>query len=184
MNKKIIILIIVLVFLVLVGGGIFYFWWQGGPALRALNKNLPEGFRVERKSGEQFVINRRDNYEIKIPEQWGGLDKVNYRELNGSKILNIEGKSGELTEIKTFTGIKIETERWLDNNWRNAPGVYVSPSIIGHEKIGGYSVIKTKDFGGVSGQIFFYYLRKKNNIYEFSSDSEEALKGIIEYSIF
>jgi len=75
MKKNIVILIVVGVILIL-AIGVVYFFWQGGPRLRSINKNLPKGIRVEKRNGQEVVVNDIDGYEIKVPKEWGGVREV------------------------------------------------------------------------------------------------------------
>ena len=181
MSKKIIFLITVIVSAVflIVASLSFYFFWQGGPRLRSINKNLPEGIRVEKRNGQEVVVNKLDDYEITAPKDWSEFKKVEYRKIDSEKIVDLESVNSQLIEIKTFSDTKKEIEEWLRERWANTPGVYIKPEVLGNEKIGKYIVLKVKDFGGEVGDIFFYYLKANSKIYEFTSDSEKSIKDII-----
>ncbi|MCD6220000.1 hypothetical protein J7K43_06425 [Candidatus Calescamantes bacterium] len=150
--------------------------------MRRLNRNLPEGIRVIEKEGRQIIVNKKDGYEIKVPEKWGELEGVDYREVENKKIVNFEGVNGEIVEIKVFdipNKNNIEINNWIKNRWQKLPELYINPVIIGKESINGYNVIKSKSFGGLMGELFFYYLKTNSKIYEFSSDSEESIRDVI-----
>jgi len=91
MSKKTTISIIVII-LLLIGGGVYY-WWQNETELSELNKNLPQGIRVEKRDGQEVVVNTIDGYEIKIPKEWGGLENIEY--LNKKSGLTLKSKNTE-----------------------------------------------------------------------------------------
>lgn len=157
-----------------------YFFWQGGPRIRNLNKNLPEGIKVE-KRGQEVVINKIENYEIRVPREWGGLKEVEYRVGQDERVLSLEGLNNGIIEIKIFSFEGERIKEWVEKHWKEElkTGAYINPTIIGEEQMGSYFVIKAKDYGGVMGDIYFYYLRIGERIFEFSSVQENSLKQII-----
>ena len=170
MKKRIIVFIIII--LILTGG--FFCWWETGSELRRLNKNLPEGIRVIEKEGRQVIVNKKDGYEIKVPEKWGKLEGVDYTGEN----LGLGGREGNWITIISYNVEKdIDLEKWIMN--RIEKSNLVEPQIIGKEKIKNYEVIKIKDFGGLLGDVFFYYFKDDSKIYEFYSDSEESIRDVI-----
>ena len=92
MQKKTTILILIIVIVLLLIGGV-YWWWQGEAELKELNKNLPEGIRVEKRNGQEVIINTIDGYEIKVPEEWGGIEIAEY--LNKESGLTLKSKNTE-----------------------------------------------------------------------------------------
>lgn len=170
-----------IIILILIAGGIS-FWWQNGAELRELNKNLPEGIRVVERNGQQVVVNEKDGYEIAVPEKWGGLESVDWRESFQFEkgIVSIEGKKYQLIEIKVFSKKeKIDMEKWIRELWKENPIIYIEPTIIEEEIFNDYKMMKANSFGGTIGDLFFIYIQINSNIYEFSSDSEEIVQDVI-----
>ncbi len=185
MQKKTTILILIIVIVLLLIGGV-YWWWQGEAELKELNKNLPEGIRVEKRNGQEVIINTIDGYEIKVPEEWGGIEKVDYREASTTqqKWIFLEGDKGQITEIRShkLTQENIELKSWVKNWIKELQGSRFAPSasILGEEKIGNYEVIKVIDEKPITGTFFFYYFQKGSQIYEIYTDySEESIRDII-----
>ena len=159
-----------------------YFVWQGGEELRELNKDLPEGIRVVERNGGQVVVNEKDGYEITVPEKWGGLESVNWRESSRFEkgIVSIEGKYYQLTEIKVFSQKeKIDMEKWVKELWKENSTIYIEPEIVEEKILNDYERIKANSFGGMIGDLFFIYIQINSNIYEFSSDLEEIIQDVI-----
>lgn len=181
MSKKIIFSIIVISILA-VGG--FFCWWQNGAELRELNKNLPDGIRVVQRNGSQVVINQKDGYEIKVPEGWGGLEKVRYKEIenNQEKYLLLEGNNGVVIEMRQHTINEVGVEEWLEKQKEGLknPRFGDFTIFLGEEKIGNYEILKLKNESPIVGTIFTYLFKKDSQIYEIYTDcSEESIRDVI-----
>ncbi len=178
MSKKTTIILITIIALILISGGVYL--WKNKAELQELNKNLPQGIRVERRDNQEVVVNTLDGYEIRVPKEWGGLENVDFREIGNEKILSIEGKKYQIATITIHNIDKnIDMVSYVKNLWEESPITYTRPEIFEQGKLGNYDLIKAKDFGGEVGDIFFYYLKSDSKIYEFSSDSEEVIQSVI-----
>ena len=182
MQKKTTILILIIVIVLLLIGGV-YWWWQGEAELKELNKNLPEGIRVEKRNGQEVIINTIDGYEIKVPEEWGEIEIAEY--LNKESGLTLKSKNTEdWVSISEFNEEQnTDLFSWVEKRIKDLEGIRFSPSpftfILGEEKIGNYEVIKVID-EAITGTFFFYYFQKGSQIYEIYTDySEESIRDII-----
>ena len=174
-KRKFIFFLIFLIFLCF-----FFFFYLKDKEIRELNKNLPQGVYFEKRGKDLFLINKLDGYELKIPESWGGVSKADYTGQN----LGIGGKKEE--KWVTITVYEVKKEKSIEeiiNERIKNPEKYnlVEPQLIGKEKINNLTIIKIKDFGGMMGDVFFYYFKFKTNLYELYSDNQESLSEIIEF---
>lgn len=184
MNKKFIIFIILI--LLLIAGKVFW-WWESGKELRELNKSLPEGIKVEKREGQQVVVNKKDGYEIKVPDEWKGVRNLNYREIEDGRqrTIYLEANEGQIIEIRThqLAQTNIELESWVKDLIESLQDSRYSPNtlILGKEKIGNYEILKTKEEGThIMPTFYFYYFQKDSKIYEIFTDySEENIRDII-----
>ena len=182
MPKKIIILVFIILILI-AGGG--FFWWDGNQKdVRGLNKNLPEGVRVVKSLfGKEYkVVNKIDGYEFKVPEEWGGIEDVDYipeREVKGFQSANItiEGLKGEarLMGISSFK----EKEDLNLKDW--AQKMFNAFGLVGDftpETVGDFETIKTQENIHLGG-MYVYFLKKNLRIYVITGGSEEFIRYII-----
>jgi len=180
MKKKLVILIVVGVILIL-AIGVVYFFWQGGPEIRRLNKNLPEGIRIEKRGDQQVIVNKKDGYEIKVPKEWGGVREVEYLgEEEGQFIVGAKKTDERVVIIVSKIKNEIDLLSWIKNRFQDFQGTrFYSPVIVGEERIGNHNIIKAKDESPV-GTFFFYYFEAKSKIYEIYSDySEKSIRAVI-----
>ncbi|HOK34764.1 MAG TPA: hypothetical protein PLB19_01335 [Candidatus Paceibacterota bacterium] len=185
MSKKITISIIVIA-LLLIGGGV-YWWWQSKVELQELNKNLPQGIRVERRNNQEVVVNTLDGYEIKVPKEWGGLENVEY--LDKESGLTLKSKNTEdWVLINSYeNSYEIENSKsnlndWLNIHFKEQPLFFPESitSIFGEENIKNYHIIKVKTDDPLIGTHFFYYFQQNSKIYEIYTDySEESIREVI-----
>lgn len=180
MQKKTIILIIVIV-LLLIGGGV-YWWGQGEAELKELNKNLPDGIRVEKRNGQEVIINTIDGYEIKVPEEWGGIEIAEY--LNKESGLTLKSKNTEdwvsINNYEITEGTNLNS--WLKEHFENYSLSFPESitSITGEEKIKNYEIIKVKVEHPMTGTTFFYFFQQGSNVYKIYTDySEKSIRAII-----
>lgn len=153
-----------------------YFFWQGGPRIRNLNKNLPEGIKVEKRGNYEVIVNKIDSYEIKVPKEWKGLKEIDFT----ANSLGIAGEDNWVTISIYNTRENLDIEYWINARVKEPKKFnLVRPKKIGYEEIGNYKVIKIKDFGGVLGDLFFYYFKRNEKVYEIYSNSEDSIKNII-----
>lgn len=183
MVKKILILVVVLVFLA--GGGFFY-WWQGHADERALNKTLPEGVRVDKCliSGEWRVINKIDGYEFKIPEEWQGINEIEYipeREAEGyvGTSLTIEGNEGmgAVVGLDRYTSggnMESDLKSWAKSNF----DIFGLVGAFTEDKIGEFNVVKTQEEVHLWSE-YIYFFKKASAIYAMTCGSEEFIREII-----
>jgi len=179
MKKKIIILLIII--LLLVAGGIF--WWQDQTEVRELNKNLPEGVRVVKSLiGKDYkVVNKIDEYKVKLPEGWEGLKEVKYipertvKELKVASI-NLTGNLGGFIAIDCYKLEKanVNLEIWVNELMQN----FDLQGVLEKEIIGNFEIIKTKEEEHLAG-MFLYFLKKNSRICILSGFSEEFIRSII-----
>ena len=176
MKKKIIISIFVTLFLVV--GGVFY-WWQDQAEVRELNKNLPEGIRVTKSliGNEYRVINKIDGYEFKVPEEWGGLLKIEYmpeREVNGMRNTGfiLTSPVGEIVGMDQYKtdNPTIELEKLVKEFFE--PG-----ATLEKQQIGNYKTIRTK-LERLAG-MYIYFLKNDLRIYAIAGFSDENIREII-----
>ena len=192
MNRKIIIALIV--FFIFVAE--IFLWWIGEGELRRLNKDLPQGIIVEEIAGRQIVMNKKDDYEIKIPETWEGLERVSYSK-KGNKELRLEGKGGDFAIVSRLKIAKVVNfDSWISKVLKKFKGVKFSKfvSFLGKETIKveivkgnnptgtrTYNVAKIKDgkpLNEENGPVFFYYFRREDKIFEIIGNSEKDIKTI------
>jgi len=181
MKKNIVILIVVGVILIL-AIGVVYFFWQGGPEIRRLNKNLPEGIRIEKRGDQQVIVNKKDGYEIKVPKDWGGVREVEY--LSKESGLTIGAQDTEdWVSVSVYEVLRgIDFDVWLKQFLKDHPLSFPEKitSIIGEEKIKNYKVIKIKVEHPMTGTTFFYYFQTDSHIYEIYTDySEKSIRAVI-----
>jgi len=172
-KRKFVFFLVSLVFLCF-----FLFFYFKDKEIRELNKNLPQGVYFEKRGKELFLINKLDGYELKIPKSWEGVREVRYVD-NG---VHLEGKNYQLLSIFSYSlkDKNISVEKWVSKEVIPT-GKFVEPKIIEKTKISFYEVIGIKDFGGMMGELFFFYLKRPqgSRIYEFLSDSKEVVKEAI-----
>lgn len=182
MKKKIVILIIVV--LVVAAGG--FFWRQNQKDVKELNKNLPEGVRVEKNLlgfGNEYVVkNRIDGYEFKVPKEWKGLKEINYisqrteKEYTGTSI-ELQGKEGfgRIMSIDQFRVEKLDInlEEWAESFFEDFDLV----SDFNKEKLREFEIVKTKEQLGIIGYVYFF--KKNSVIYTITGGSEEFIQDII-----
>lgn len=181
MNKKLVIGGIVL--LLSVGGGGFVVW-QNGKDMRELNKNLPEGVSVTKSLfGNNYeVVNKIDGYEFRVPQEWRGVDAVNYtpeREEEGFKGVSIfiRGKEGEARTISVDTFYVNEVENL--KQW--AQSFFDTFSFTGsleEQKISdGLTVVRAAE--NPSFGPYMYFVKIDSQIHIFTGGSEEFIRKII-----
>lgn len=181
MNKKIIVSIVIV--LLLVAGGVFY--WQDQKEVRELNKNLPEGVRVVKSlfREEYKVVNTKDGYEFVIPEEWKGIDEIEYtskRVVEGFIItsIGIEEKEGEVRDIAVdhyeLERENVELESWVKGLFN----IFKLSGEFTKDKVGEIDVIKTQESEHLLG-MYIYFFKKNKIIYVISGGSEESIRDII-----
>lgn len=176
MNKKIFFGAAVLI-LVLVGG--FFYWWQNQADVRALNKTLPEGVKVEKSLvGDEYrLVNKIDNYEFKIPSGMIKLKEVKYYKEEESNGISLESLNEDFLGFGVYKidATTVDLEPWVDN-WM---GKFETFSWMKEkEKIGDFEVVILKEKEYFSGGIE-YFFKKTSKIYSISSPSEEFIRYII-----
>lgn len=181
MNKKI---IIVLVFILILAGGGFFWWWQDRESVRELNRDLPEGVRVIKNlAGEYWVINEIDGYEIKVPEEWGGLERINYfsdqtenKEYNitGINILGLKGESRliSIDQYKIKEGM-VDLENFAKELLKKSE---ILTNLI-QDRVGNKEVFRLNEPLPLIGQM--YFIENENSIFLIGGISDKFIRGII-----
>jgi hypothetical protein len=179
MLKKIIFLFLIII---LLGGGFFYYW-RSQENVRALNKTLPKGVKVEKSLlGNYKVVNKIDGYEFEVPKVWGGVDRVEYiseREEGGFKgtSMYLEGRLGiaRVVSIDAFSNDNNKSLRqWADS-------FFTQFGLVGTFEdftIKNLEALKTKENEHLGGA-FVYFVKIDKKIYVFNGGSEEFIKEII-----
>lgn len=181
MNKltKLLVLIIVLL---LIAGGVFY--WKNQQEVADLNNELPDGVRVVKTlTGDYVVVNKIDGYKFKIPEEWGGIEEIEYVVERTEKgytagSIEVEGKEGT-SRVVGIDRFKIEKadldlERWAKANFETF-------GLIGdfsRDKVRKFEIVKTQENVHLGGE-YVYFFKKGFGIYAITSPSEEFIREII-----
>lgn len=180
MAKKVIFLIVVLI---LFGGGFFY--WQNQADVRELNKNLPEGVKVEKSLfGDEYkVVNKIDGYEFAVPEEWKGVGEMEYIPEENEQgyiasSIGLEGKEGH-SRIIGIDRFKISEdinnlEIWAQDNF----DTFGLVGDFAEDKIGQFEVIKTQESVHLLG-MYVYFFQKNSAIYAITNPSEDFIRDII-----
>ncbi|MFQ6082596.1 MAG: hypothetical protein ACE5WD_04455, partial [Candidatus Aminicenantia bacterium] len=169
----------------LIVGTAGFFWWQNQKDVRELNKNLPEGVRVVKSlTGKEYrVVNRIDGYEFKVPEEWRGINEIEYipeRTEEGYTMASIEleGKEGEsrVFVINRFKTEKpdLNLELWVKTNFDTF-------GLIGDfskDKVKEFDIVKTQENVHLLG-MYVYFFKKNSGIYAITGGSEEFIRDII-----
>ncbi len=124
MNKLIKLLFLVIV-LLLIAGGVFY--WKNQQEVAGLNKELPDGVRVVKTlTGNYVVVNKINGYQFKIPDEWEGIEEIEYVTERTEKgytadSIEIEGKEG-ISRVMGIDRFKVEKanldlEKWAKTNF-------------------------------------------------------------------
>ena len=181
MNKKIIIPLIII--LLLATGGIFL-WWQDQKEVREFNKNLPEGVKVVKSLfGKEYkVVNKKDGYEFKVPEEWKGIDKIDYipettEEKYTVASINVKGLQGEarfiaVDQFKVEDGLNLES--WAEKIFDD----YELSGEFTQDTIENIDVVKAQENIHLAG-MYVYFFKKNSAIYAITCGSEEFIRDII-----
>lgn len=177
-------LVSILVILGLAGGGLFY-WWQNQADVRALNKTLPEGVRVEKSLfGEEYkVVNKIDGYEFKVPKEWDGIEEVAYDSAKTEQGYTASslGMEGNKNNFK-FAGIdryvtydsSINLISWSQENFKN----FGLTGNFSEDSVGELNTVKTQENVNLGG-MWVYFFQKNSAVYAITNGSEEFIKYII-----
>lgn len=179
MIKKIIFLFLIII---LLAGGFFYFW-HSQKDVRALNKTLPKGVKVEKSLfGNYKVVNKIDGYEFKVPKAWEGVEKIEYipstpDEKYSINSIDLRGATGVTNLIaidKVKTEQNPEIRKWADNifNEYGFTGEFLS------DRVGDKDVVKAQENIHLAG-MYVYFFSKDASIYIITNGSEEFIKEII-----
>jgi len=173
-----------IVVLVLGGGGFFY--WQNQADVRELNKNLPDGVKVEKSlfGNEYKVVNKIDGYEFTLPQEWNGVGEIEYiseRSAQGytGTSINIEGNTGmgKSIGIDRYTSggnMNTELKLWAEENFL----AFDLTGDFDHTKVVDFDVVKIQETVHLGGE-YVYFLRNDSIIYTLTSPSENTIKYII-----
>jgi len=181
MIKKIVLSVLVLS---LFGGGFFY-WWNSQADVRELNKTLPKGVSVAKSlfGNEYKVINKIDDYEFKVPNEWRGVREVEYipnRTEGGytATSIGIEGNegAGRIISVDRYKsgGDMSNIKSWAETNFKTF-------ELVGDFKedtIGEFDIVKTEENVHLGGMLI-YVFKKDKAIYAIVNGSEEFIKYII-----
>ena len=181
MNKKFIIFGIFI--LLLIAGGVFW-WWQSGKELKELNKSLPEGIRVEKRQGQEVIVNKKEGYEIKVPKDWGGIKRIEYL---GNELLVGAKTTEDWASISMYNSENRDLNLWLKEHFKENTLRFPDAitSIVGDETIGNLKVTKVITDDPEIGLTYFFYFQKDSKIYEIYSDlSEQSIRNVILNSSF
>jgi hypothetical protein len=185
MGKKIALVIGVIIILGFGGGGFFY-WWQNQAGVRELNKDLPQGVRVEKSLfGDEYrVVNKIDGYEFKVPDGWHGLGMVEYipkRSESGytAASISMEGKEGTgrivtIDQFRIENAKKIDLKSWAESNFETF-------GLVGNfskDEIGHIEIVKTREDVHLLG-MSVYFFKKNSTIYAITGGSEDFIREII-----
>jgi len=177
--KKIIIPIIAILLLIL--GGVFY--WKNQQDVKELNTNLPEGVRVVKTlNGKYKVVNKIDGYEFKVPEEWGGIEEIEYiaeRNINNMKVVSIglEGVNGYARILSLdvyYLNGDVDLKQWA----KNLLNTFELKGILLEETIKNFTTIKTKEEEHLGGT-YIYFLQNDLKVYVLNNGSEEFIQDII-----
>ncbi|MCK4473751.1 hypothetical protein KAU40_00590 [Candidatus Parcubacteria bacterium] len=181
MNKKFTILIIGILLLAITGG---IFWWQSEKELKELNKNLPDGVKIEKKEGQYKVVNKRDGYEIKMPKEWEELYWVDY--------IFEKGMIGHVIVLEPFekegVGISciipdppdVNLEIWIQDYCEK----FFKNPLIERGKIGDFEITKLKKEYSIRGgkekiSKYLYVFRQNSKICQIGGESKDSIHYII-----
>jgi len=179
-NKKIIIPAVIILLLVI--GGVLY--WNNQQEMANLNENLPEGVRVIKTLfGDYKVVNKIDDYEFTVPDEWKGIKNVYYtaeRTETGyvGTSIELEGTIGPtrilFIDLFKTTLLNVDLEKWAGNFFKtfNLNGNFSK------DKIGNFEVVKTTEDVHLAG-MYVYFFEKDTNIYTITNGSEEFIREII-----
>jgi hypothetical protein len=180
MLKKIIFLFLVVI---LLAGGLFYYW-RSQENVRALNKTLPKGVRVEKSLfGNSYkVVNKIDGYEFEVPKAWKGVQKIEYipstpgekYSINSINLRGVAGVTNLVAVDKVNTEQNPEIRKWAGNifNEYGFTGEFLS------DRVGDEDVVKTQENIHLAG-MYVYFFSKDASIYIITNGSEEFIKEII-----
>ncbi len=182
-RKNYITIVIVLTGFLFIGGGVFL-WQENQKAVADLNKNLPEGIRVEKSFiGENYkVVNKIDGYEFKVPDEWMGVEEIDYivegvEEGYKSSNLTVQGIEGigRLAAIDHFVLEKdIDLKFWAKTFF----DTFGFAGEFSEDTIGNFELVKTQENVHLGGA-YVYFFKAGSTIYGVSGGSETYIRGII-----
>jgi len=160
-----------------------YCYWEEQQVIKALNKDLPVGVRIEKGLiGNYRIINEINNYKFEAPSTWGEIEEIKYlteRESLGYKFssINIKGKTSEggviaVIKFEKKPDIDLATQASLFFEAFELEGNFTE------NKIEDVTTVISKDNPGLMG-IDASFFQKNNYAYLITCGSEDFIKEVI-----
>ena len=162
---------------------IWFFYWKEQQVIKDLNKNLPEGIRIEKALiGNYKIVNEINDYNFKAPSSWKGIEEIKYlteRESKGYKFSSINIK-GKVAEGGVVAVIKFESKPDIDLI-AQANSFFTAFELEGNfteNNIKNINTVISKDNPGLMG-IDASFFQKGNYTYLITCESEDFIKEVI-----
>ncbi len=182
MKKKIIFLFLVVI---LLAGGFFYYW-QSQKDVRALNKTLPKGVKVEKSLfGNSYkVVNKIDGYEFEVPKVWEGVEEIEYvpkEVVAGMETvgLGVTGRVGMARVLSIDIYFVSQSGFTLSQKAQEIWDFFGFPETLKKNVIGEIQVFEAKEDTYLGGTYVYFFQGKDNKIYVVNNGSEEFIKEVI-----
>ncbi len=182
MDKKTIILSsIVLAFIAI---PTFFYNHQNQQDVRDLNKDLSKGVKVVKSFiGNKYkVVNNLDEYEFKVPEEWGGLYEIEY--YHKKEGCGVVGLSVQGVEHDFDTHLAIKSYLLLDpyislDEWVEKEKIHRFDEISWEKEeltIADYKTIKLVENEQIGS---WYFLKNDKRVYEIGGTLDDVIQYII-----
>jgi hypothetical protein len=180
MKKALVIIIITILILT----GFYFFWRNQQKELIQINQTLPEGIEITKTIFGKYKLNNKiDQYSFVTPDQWEGIEYVEYipeeiREGYQISSINIEGKVQDCRLI-AINKFKNNNEVSDLKNWANQAfeDFNLRHNFENHQ-INNKSVVVTRENPDLIN-MDVYFLQENDNIYSIMGGSPQFIEEII-----
>jgi len=169
--------------LLIIFSAVGFFYWKEQQIIKDLNKNLPEGIRIEKALiGDYKIINEINDYSFETPNSWKGIEEIKYlteRESKGYKFSSINIK-GKVSEGGVVAVIKFESKPGVDLTTQ-ANSFFTAFELEGsftENNIETINTVISKNNPGLMG-IDASFFQKDNYTYLITCESEDFIEEII-----